>query len=473
MVGGTGRRVRGGAGAGVPRPCVRARPCSPASRGAHPNSLLPVAVGPQEPPAAEQVLQAGRGPRRRADPRSPPKTVAVWPRRAHQVPAWDPPAPAVPAGGGATSSRVTCALPGRLGRRGRGHGAGTHRERRKLLRGRRREQPRKQRQQAEPGQQHGAGGARGREPDGGRRRRRRLLVPFPPLHEARTRPAALRHCAVLRSFPASLAPVKELQNVPEPPPSLGPPPSLLPEPHLPRRRRTPLSSEMPAPAQEPPQAGISASGSRRGADGPCWSLPEPCVVPPSLRGRTGARTRVCTCMNIRVCKCTRALTHTRRHANARAPWGYSLAQPPGAPTLLLPQDPQTPTWAAPPAPGALVHPPELMGGHLGQSPAPRGSPQPLDTNATSFSPECPLSNLLTDLLALQQGSYQHGLLQKVLAGSFPRLCAGESTGRVFWTCRWGLPWLQWLRPAASAEAKRLHSGSSVEAAGCLRGKCRA
>lgn len=158
-----------------------------------------------------------------------------------------------------------------------------------------------------------------------------------------------------------------------------------------------------------------------------------------------------------------------RERHGGTPWHSRQVHPP----FSCPRTPRHPPGLHRQPQGGLVHPPELMGGHLGQSPAPRGSPQPLDTNATSFSPECPLSNLLTDLLALQQGSYQHGLLQKVLAGSFPRLCAGESTGRVFWTCRWGLPWLQWLRPAASAEAKRLHSGSSVEAAGCLRGKCRA
>ena len=320
-------------GALVPRPRFRARPCAP-----------PVAGAARDPRTHPRPVRPCRG-----DPSSP--------ARARRRPAQAPPAPAARAEGGATSPRVTCSPrlgalaggdrgdPAGLGQEAaRRHrqvpGAGTHRERRELLRGRRREQPREQRQPAEPGQQHGdrARGRRGSRPPRARaraalgaaaapcalarrpgsRRRGCSGSSSPALRAARTQPAAL---------PAPGGPPRPLRLPwllsnncrasrillpPACPPSALPPPS----PTSRARRRAPLAG-----LGRPLCGGAAparACGSRRwrGGHQGCAVSRGCCVcLPPSLH----AHTRVHTHAH----KCTHADTHTRAHANARAPWESS------------------------------------------------------------------------------------------------------------------------------------------------------
>lgn len=54
--------------------------------------------------------------------------------------------------------------------------------------------------------------------------------------------------------------------------------------------------------------------------------------------------------------------------------------------------------------------------------------------------------------------------RKYVQGAFGAFVQVTPLGRVFWTHRWGLTWLQQPWPAASLAAKRLLLSSSVKAA---------
>lgn len=184
----------------VPRPGFRARPCPP-----------PVAGAARDP---RPVTRAGGTPAApRAHAAEPPRPHLFRPRGRKEAP---PPRGSPAPRAWALRPEGTAGTPPDPGRRrhgatARSPRAGTHRERRELLRGRLREQPREQRQPAEPGEQHGdrARGRRGSRPRRARaalgaaaapcalarrpgsRRRGCSGSSSPALREARTQPAAL------------------------------------------------------------------------------------------------------------------------------------------------------------------------------------------------------------------------------------------------------------------------------------------
>lgn len=395
-------------GALVPRPGFRARPCPPPVAGAardprsHPRPVTraggtPAAPRAHTPPNRPGPTCVGRaGGRRRHLPEGhllpvPGRFGLRGPRGPRRIPAGGgtapPPGPrglgltvsaenfcagacgSSPASSGSQQSRGSSMVTGRGAGGALGPGG----------RGRRSEQrPRPARWHG--GRGAGGGAARGPLPQ---RSGRPGLNQLPSRH-----PAVLR---VLCGFPGSCQITAELPGSSSRPPARPPPSPPPPSPTPRARRRAPLA-EVGRPLCRG-AAPARVCGSRRWRGGPqgCAVSRGCCVrLPPSLHARRRAHTHAHACTHAH--KCTHADTHTRAHANARAPWEDPRHDHKMRIALLPSQGPDPVRARTALVTGAshrVNSKPRSVPSH------PR-SPGTLGSHATSSSPGCRLSNLLSD-----------------------------------------------------------------------------